>query len=555
MRRPFRLLALLALSLGLAPVSACKRTGSSDTSPGSAGASNKSSKPKRVRRKPGLPRPLRLPATSPILIHVQSPGEVVTGLRAYAPELRAGQGLLNDLVSQLPGATEVEQTLARAVDLGRPWDAVSVDGQLIVHLPIRRVEMVASLLANKPPAGKFGAVDLQRGAAPGPKLAWLDREAKTLTLADTERGLATGRHLAREYGRKDALRIELSQAETRKYAPQFALEQLELRGMGPHQFALKAQGVPPEIFAQLGRIQPGALTGLLESDRIAVGASSKYADYDKDVRKIIGDLKHQVDRQNFLVRGNLQDLLRRLGSVLRSWNGRTMVGVGPKDHLLIGFGAENPQKMGGALFHLTNGVIDNLSLARTIGVSVPRVRLQRNKTSGAGHNISVIALEGARKYLPAEAAPLINDRGDLRIAVAFPTKSGAGLVVAGPNCHEVLREWLEDTADATAAKDTAEDYIAAVAAVDPADLQPVLQPGGNPAALLGLDASREPTRLVVVRKGNDLEVRVQGPELDTRPARAGNQRLVPRGPGQMLVPMPSGGKPAPAKPPRSKPVR
>ena len=48
----------------------------------------------------------------------------------------------------------LETQLAEAVDLKRPWDLAKVDDELIVHLPLLegRIETVATLLADKPPA-------------------------------------------------------------------------------------------------------------------------------------------------------------------------------------------------------------------------------------------------------------------------------------------------------------------------------------------------------------------------------------------------------------------
>jgi len=550
MHRLSRLLVLCTLSLGLTTTTGCKRTqSSSDTSPGATSSSDGDgpSRPKRVRRKPGLPRPLRLPTRSPILLHVQMPADAIAGLRSYAPQLRAGNGLLQDAVAQMPGSGELEQRLAAAVDLERPWDVVSVDGELIVHVSILPVHVkpIATLLADKPPVGRFGGVDLQRGAAPGPKFAWLDQETKTLTLASSERGLATGRHLAREYG-KVPLRVELTGADVRKYVPQFALESLEVTGAGLHEFEIDAKGVPPEVLAQFDSLQPGALTGLLDSPRIAAGASSKYAHYERDVRKILGDVKRQVDRQSFLVKGTLQDLSRRLGATMRSWNGRIMVGVGPKNHVLIGLGADDPKKMGGALFHLMTGVIDNLELARSIGVSVPKIRLKRNRNEAAGSNISAIAIADARKYLPPEAHGLLADKGDLRIAVAFPSRTGAALVVAGPNSPEVLAAWLEDIADATPGDESTKDFIAATAAVSPRQVQPLIEGGAvDLRALLGLQASKEPTTLRLVRTGDRLTAEVSGPKIARKAHHIGM-------PGRRAA---AGKPPARVAPSAGKPIR
>ncbi len=536
MRLP-RLLLLSAVSVPLAG-GACKQNQTPDspqTGTTAADDDTTANKPRRQRRKPGMPRPLRLPATSPMVAHVQHPGDVIAELRAYAPDLPAGHELLQQAVTAVGGG-ELETQLASAVDLERPWDMASVDGELIIHVPLVRSRLgtVAGLLASKPPVGKFGGVDLQRGGVPGPALAWLDAEAGTLTLASTERGLATGRELARQYG-KQPLRLELEGDEVRKYAPAFALTSLKLTGEGGHNLSLRAEGVPAEAFEPLKDLEAGALTGLLESPAIAAGASSKYVHYARDVKKIMGDAKRQVDRQNFLVRGTLEDLLRRFGAVIRSWNGRVMVGAGPKNHLLVGLGADDPKKMGGAAFHFLRGVIDNLELARSIGVSVPKIRFQKNKSSAAGSSIAVVALERAGKQLPRELAPLINDRGDLRIAMAFPSRTGAAMLVVGPDCNRVMQQWLEATAKATPASDSEADFIAATVAVSPGAIKPLLE-GGDPSALLGLNASREPTQITVVRDGDRVDVRVKGPKAAQQARRAGDRRAPGRVPPQGRAP-------------------
>lgn len=558
MPRLHRLLVPFALSLSLVAGGACKRSESTEA-PGASQGDSGPGRSRRARRKAGMPRPYRLPSEAPIVVHLERPAQAMGGLRAYAPDLPAERALLRDAIATAHGGP-FESQLATMVDLERPWDIALVEGELIVYVPIlaARVGAVTSLLADKPPVGRFGAVDLQQTTGPGPKLAWLDADSGMLTLADTERGLATGASLARAYG-KQAVRVDLHGAEARKYAPQLVLDSLSVRGAGPHDFEATAKGVPPEVFAQLTQLGDGALTGLLESPSLSVGGSSKYVDYAKDVKKILADLKRQVERQSFLVQGNLENLRQRLGSVLRSWNGRTMVGVGPANNLRLGFGADDPKKMGGALFHLINGINDNLGMARSIGFEVPRLRFKRNALRAGDQNVSVLVLEKARKYLPSDFAPLVNDRGELRITMAFPTRMGAGMFVVGPASESSLVTWLEETAKATPASDSASDYISASAAVDPSVLAPLLQPGANPAALLGLAADREPTRVVVRREGDEVSVRVKGPEVQVARRRIG-ARL--SGANQTTTPTrsPAGratmrGKPSRAKPSGSgKPV-
>lgn len=524
MPRHSRLFVLVALSTALAAAPACKRTnGTSDTSPGTSTGDDAVPSSRRQRRRSGMPRPLRLPARSPILVHVDRPAAALGGLRAYAPQLPSDRELLRQVVTEA-GGTALDSQLVSSVDLERPWDVASVEGELIVHVPIlpARVAAVSTMLADKPPAGRFGAVDLQRTAGPGPKLAWLDSSAATLTLADTERGLVTGSKLAGAYG-EQPLRVELTGSDARKYAPQLVLESLELRGAGPHDFEATAKGVPPEVFAQLTALQDGALTGLLESPGIAVGGSSKYANYAQDVRSILADIKRQVDRQSFIIKGNLENLRQRAAAVMRSWNGRVMVGVGPANNLRLGMGADDPKKMGGAIFYLITGITDNLGMARSFGIEVPKIRFKRNALRAGDQNISVLVLDKARRYLPPELAPLVNDRGELRITMSFPTRMGAGMFVIGPASESTLTQWLEDTSKATPAGDSARDYVAATSAVEPAALAPLMQPGADPTGLLGLSADRPPARVVVRRDGDTVKVRVQGPEIQVARKRLGNR--------------------------------
>ena len=131
---------------------------------------------------------------------------------------------------------------------------------------------------------------------------------------------------------------------------------------------------------------------------------------------------------------NAEDLLRRGGAFLRSWNGSVMAGVGPKQHLYIGLGTDDARKTAGAFHHLMSGVMSNLSLAKTFGVGVPKLRYAKKKAEASGVTISVIALEGARKYVPAEYHSLLNGQGELRIAIAFVNRTGSMMMVAGPGC-------------------------------------------------------------------------------------------------------------------------
>jgi hypothetical protein len=515
MPRLARFLSLSILALGLSTAAACKTR----TSSGSRAASSEA-KP----HVPGLPKPLRLPAEPAAAMHVAAPEQALATLAAYAgsSELE-GRALLERLVSS---ATDVPGDLIDQLDLQRPWNAAVVEGQTIVHLPIAAggLDVVAGLLAAKPSVGAFGAVDLERPATErGPKLAWLDRASATLTLAETTEGLATGRELAGAYG-KSPLFFTIEGAQLRSYVPDAAIGRVTVTGAGLHDFEATVDGLVLDR-PELELFADGALTGMLESPQVALGASTKYAQHEETVRSIIAQASRQVSRQNFLVRGTLEDMLKRASSVLRSWNGRVLAGVGPSRHLLLAFGSDDPQRAETATLHLVRGAVDNLSMARSFGLSVPNVRFAKNKTSAGNSSVHVIALSKARSFLPPEIAPLIDERGDLRIAFAFPQRSGGAMMVAGPNAPDVLADWIVQTSDATPGSDSVTDLIAATLAVGPKTLAPVLADQSG-RAVLQLEAETAATHVVVRRSGEHWTMAVKGPAPSERPTgtRAADRR-------------------------------
>lgn len=516
MRRLPRLLFASTLILGFAFAPGCKKTGASTTT-------NAAGKPAKPPRKAGMPKPYRLPAKPELAAFVAAPAEAIAASRSY------GQGLLPQPRTLIAKAiadapTDFDRKLAALVDTGRPWAAVRTEGQNILWLPIvpAKKAQLTALLTPKPPEGKFGAVNLQRPGA-GAKLAWLDGQSDYLALADDLRGISTARNLPHEYG-KQGLFVTVTAEQARRLTGQAPFSRVELKGAGAHDFTLVSEDTDTSLAPELSKLTAGALTGMLDAEQVALGVSSKYADYSGWVKKVLSDTKRTVDRQNFLVRGNLENLHRRLGSMLRQWDGRVAVGVGPKRHLLLGFGAKDTAKMGGATHHMLDGVRDNVSTARSLGISIPKVRFQKKKTTVAGSNIAVVALEGAKKVVPRELWPLIGeDRGDLRIAMAFPKRAGGAMIVVGPSADKVLGTWLEQTQRATPGSDTTGDFAAATFAVDPQTMA-TLGSGdirAVAAKLMSLSADRAPTKVVVRRDEARYEVKVKGPKLEpAAPTRA-----------------------------------
>lgn len=552
MRARFPTLLASALTLGLALVPGCKRDG--DTSSPSTVAAPKPT------RKAGMPRPYRLPAQPEMAAFIAAPDEAMAAARMYAAGvLPQGRQMLSSALSANPSADD--RKLAAWIDDSKAWAAVRAENQDILWLPIQadRVAELKGHLAGKPPAGSFGAVNLQRTNA-GPKLAWFDEQTGYLALADDEKGIATAPHIPFEYGKNGGFYVTITAEHARRIAGQAPFSRLEIKGAGPHDFELVTEDTDVSQAPELAKLTEGALTGMLEAKQIAVAASSKYKDHEAWVKKVLGDTGRTVSKQNFLVRGNLEQLHRRLGATLRSWDGRMVVGVGPKDHLLLGFGSGDPKKMGGATHHLIEGVRDNISMARQFGIDIPKVRWAKNKTTAAGHNIAVAAVESARKVIPSEFHSLIGERGDIRIAMAFSDRLGGAMVVVGPSSDVVLKRWLEQTQSAKAGDATKGDFAAATIAVDPKHFATIANGDVEAAAakLLGLNAEKDPTRIVVRRQDKRYEVRVTGPKLDVTPtraasagSRAGSPHLGRATGSRSAASRSSGGKPVASKPARS----
>ena len=548
-RFPTLLASLLAAGLAFAP--GCKRDQSS--------ASSTIAAPKPTRTA-GMPRPYRLPAKPDMAIYVEAPDEAMAAARVYAAgTLPHGRQMLTSALSDSP--SQDDRKLAAYVDTQQPWAAVRIENQDILWLPIvaaKRAE-VKGMLAGKPSVGSFGAVNLQRSTA-GPKLAWLDEKTGYLALADDEKGIATAPHIPFEYGKQGAFFVTITAEHARRIAGQAPFSRLDIKGAGPHDFELVTEDTDTSQAPDLAKLTEGALTGMLEAKQIAIAASSKYKDHASWVKKVLGDTGRTVSKQNFLVRGNLEQLHRRLGAMLRSWDGRMAVGVGPKNHLLLGFGSGDPKKMGGATHRLIEGVRDNVSMARQFGIDIPKVRWAKKKTEGAGQNIAVAAVENARKVVPKEFHSLIGERNDIRIAMAFPERLGGAMVVVGPSADVVLKRWLEQTQSATAGNDSKGDFAAATIAVDPKHFNTIANGDIETAAakLLGLSAEKDPTRVVVRREDKRYEVRVKGPKIEAAPPRAVSNHKIGAGRARAGAGRKVGGKPVASKPTRAgraKPVK
>lgn len=510
-------LALVAPTL----VVACRREGNQESTTTEPG------EPKRGRlhrrehaQQPALPRALPLPDRPPAAVHVAAPAQVLAAIGSTNDD---GRALLRRIVAE--GGPRFETGLIDHLDLERAWSGALVGGQPIVALPIDRDHLgqVVNLLAGKKPSGEFGAVELARPEGElGPRLAWLDRTSSTLYLADDLPGLATGPELARAYG-KHRLFATLDGEQLRSHGAPFDLGRITAEGESVADFHVRtdsATGVPG-----LDQISEGALTGLLTSPELLAAGTSRYAHYQQTVKKMIGDATRTVAEQNFLVRGVLEDMLKRYNAVLRSWNGRVLLGLGPQRHVALALGADDPKKATGAVAGLIDAAIDNIELARNFGIDAPRLRFKRNKANSAGVSIHVLAVEGARKQLPSEVASLVDDKGDLRIAFAGSDHAGAVMVMVGPTCDAALARWIDSTKGATAGHETKGDLVSASFAGDAESLTSLAE-SQSIAALFGLAPKRAPTVAVVKRAGQGFDAHVRGPapKIVTRPRATAAER-------------------------------
>ena len=500
MRQPLRI--LLAASLVCSPL-ACKRTGDGTDGPGRA------DKSERQRPPPAMPRPYRLPTEPSAAVHLSAPGQTLQAVAAYVPNMPGPIGLLRTGAAQ--ASMSFEGRMVAYLDMSRAFNGAVVEGQTIVQVPVARqhADTVRSQLASLPTEGDFGARVIPRQAGEtGPKLVHFDDKNHLLTFADDLRGLATGYELGKAYG-KHPLFLTVTAEEARKYGAQVPFSRLEVTGQGAHDFKAVAIGVPDDAIP-VKEIAAGALTGLLETPQIALGASSRYADHDKWVSSTLSQAKRQVDAQNFLVRGVLEDLYRRGASVLRSWNGRTMVGTGPSGHVLVGLGADDPARAEKATLHLISGVQDNLATARSFGVGgLPKFRYKRNSSESGGSKIHMLVLERAAKFVPQEYRAVVDERGELRVAMAFPPRAGGVMVVMGADAENQMKRWLSETTKSTPASESRTDWVAATIAVGPEGLASIASDSTG-AAALRLNPDTQPLKLVLSRNGDRLELRVTG---------------------------------------------
>jgi hypothetical protein len=172
---------------------ACKRDGND----------RDSSRADARKRGPRLPDPLPLPAEPEGVIYLANPAALLEEALAYTDRVPSREEI-SARVLYSDARPELGAALSGTLDFGRPWAMVHTADESVLALPILedRVSAVAEALAPFATEGKFGAVMLPAPTTPAegepegqparPTLAWLDQDSRTLYVAESLPGLATG---------------------------------------------------------------------------------------------------------------------------------------------------------------------------------------------------------------------------------------------------------------------------------------------------------------------------------------------------------------------------
>ena len=513
MRRLPRLALLFALATISASLTGCREP----TSP--KGETPDASASVEVEKLIPLPDPLPLPDEPRAASWIAQPAAAVALVAPYSPmeiDLRLG------VEQALGGVTEatLAAELAGAVDLEAPFSNVVLDdGQEVIRLSVAAEQRAAleARLAQLEAEGEFGGVRLPppraggeaKGGDPTTWLAWVDaKDEGALVIANSLAGLVTGRELRGAYGKQpvffsldpSSLPISLpSQPSMGTDEIPFA----RVTGRGDlSALTIDAQAVDgSDPLAQLP-IRAGTLGGMLGAPEMAAGISSRYSEYESTVRGITGEVNAQVRELPFLVKGVAQGLAAKFNAVLRSWDGRTLIAMGPNNHVRIAYGAHDVHKSRVAVIQLLQAVVDNVSIARNFLSQLPNLSFRRRVAKGDGQDIELFVVRNAARTMPPELQPLIADDGDLNVAMGWSHRVGGGMFVIGPNARAQLIRWLDETSEAPGGDETAQQLLAASFAAEPAQVRALLDAASRgqpltPAQLLGLSSGGPPWSVIV----------------------------------------------------------
>lgn len=514
----------LALALALSGIGCKKQNQSGPSRKGRVDA------PLDATADPRLPAPHRLSQEPPAAAHIADPTAALAVAAAFSSEVPSFAELA-ELVLTTQGPADFAKAMAPLVAADAAWTGASVAGEDIVHIPLKRasVAQAEALVRKYPKSGEFGAVTLPRPAlevsqsklgppagTPPPRLAWVDTASATLTIAGTLPGIATGRTLAAQYGARP-LWATLDNARGEALFDKFPYGRVTATGTGTGAadldiVATAREGQP---LALIRAAAPGAFPGLHAGPGLVAAASSRWTGYKDAVRDITHQLQTAVNNAGFAGKMMLDPIADQATRVLKTWNGRVFIGVGPARHVRLGLGADDPNAAGRSLLTLLRDIIDNLQLARMFVSNVPNAGL---KKVADDPDVWLMTVSGIAGQIPAAYRTLLDD-GRLRIAFANSAHCGGLLVVVGPRADAELKTWLAAAIAAPSGKDGLKDLLEVTLAVGAKSLDPLLAKAARPeellAAVLALTADQPPLQVVVRQHPTRYDITVRG----AKPAR------------------------------------
>jgi len=483
--------------------------------------------PASVPADPRLPSPHRLSQEPPAGAHIADPTASLAAAAAFSSEVPTFAELAEFILST-QGPADFARAMTPLVAADAAWTGANVANEDILQIPLKpaSVAQADALLRKYPKNGEFGAVDLPRAALelrqsnigppagnPPARIAWVDTKAGTLTIAGTLPGIATGRLLPPQYGARP-LWLTLDNARGEALLDKFPYGRVTATGDGVADLDITATARAGQPLSGLRDFAPGALPGMHAGPGIAAAASSRWTGYKDAVRDITHQLQTAVNNAGFAGKMMLDPIADQATRVLKTWNGRVFIGIGPARHVRIGLGADDPNAAGRSLLTLLRDIIDNLQLARMFVSNVPNAGL---KKVADDPDVWVLTVSGIAGQVPAAYRTLLDD-GRLRVAFANSAHCGGLLIVIGPKADSELKTWISAAIAAPSGKDGNDDLAAVTFAVGAKTLDPLIARAGRVedllAAALALSADQPPTQVVVTRndKAQRYDIKVRGPK-------------------------------------------
>lgn len=469
---------------------------------------------------PRLPAPHNLSQEPAAAAHIANPAAALAVAAAYSPEVPSFAEIAEHVLA-MQGPADWAKAMTPHLAADAAWTGAHVHGEDILQIPLKQgaAGQAEALLARFPKSGQFGAVTLPRAALelrqsqvappagnPPARLAWVDAASGTLTIASTPSGLATGRLLAPQYGKRP-LWLTLDNLRGEALIYKFPFARVTAVGDGAAELDIVATALPGKPLPALRDLAPGAFPGMHTAGLVAA-ASTRWTGYKEAVREITHQLQVMVNKAGFAGKMMLDPIADQATRVLKTWNGRVFAGVGPAHHVRLGLGADDPAAAARLLNTLIKDIIDNLQLARMFVSNVPNAGLKK-----VADDAYMLTVSGLGNQVPAAYRGVLDD-GRLRIAFTHSAHVGGLLVVVGPRADSELKSWLTAANAGPSGKDGQNHLAAVTVAVDPRTLATVLAKQGSElvSAVLALTADPHPTQLSVQQTKDRYDISVRGPK-------------------------------------------